>query len=258
MFGALLRFFREGAGLSQESLGSKIGFSKSQVAMVERGQRPPKGEFTSRADDVLAAHGALTVAAGKLTFSHLASWFEPFAEEETTAVARHEYETHVVPGLLQTEAYARVVFGGALPPIDDDEIEGRVSARLARQTLLARKPVPDISFVLELGALTRPIGGRKVHQEQLQHILEVGGMRHVHMQVMSPQRETHSGLSGPFVLLETGDRQRIAYLEVQTSNFLVREQPQLGTLFSKYGILRAQALDPEESRQLIEQLAREA
>ncbi|WP_406459182.1 helix-turn-helix domain-containing protein [Streptomyces sp. NBC_00876] len=257
MFGALLRHYRERAGLSQEGLGLKIGFSKSQVAMVERGQRPPKGNFTERADAVLGTHGALTVAAGKLTFSHLASWFEPFADEERTARARHEYETHVVPGLLQTEAHARVVFSGACPSLDDDQIEGRIASRLARQSMLTRKPVPDISFVLELGTLTRPIGGRKVHREQLEHILDIGALRHVHMQVMPPQRETHGGLSGPFVLLETEDRRRLAYLEVQTSSFLVREQPHLGTLFDRYGILRAQALSPEESRQLIEQMAKE-
>ncbi|GAA3478313.1 helix-turn-helix transcriptional regulator [Streptomyces yanii] len=257
MFGTLLRFFRERAGVSQEALGLKIGFSKSQVAMVERGQRPPKGDFIVRADDVLGAQGALLAAAEELTFSHLASWFEPFAEEEATASARHEYETHVVPGLLQTEEYARVVFGGAHPPIDDEEVEGRVASRLARQSLLTRKPTPDISFVLELSALTHPLGGRKVYKHQLQHILDVGQLRHVHMQVMSPHRETHAGLSGPFVLLETKERRQFAYLEVQNRNFLISEQPDLGNLFGRYGILRAQALSPEESRKLIEQVAKE-
>ncbi|MEV0785427.1 helix-turn-helix transcriptional regulator [Streptomyces sp. NPDC050423] len=257
MFGALLRFYRERAGLSQESLGLKIGFSKSQVAMVERGQRPPKGDFTSRADAALGADGALTAAAVKLTFSHLASWFEPFAEEERKARTRYEYETHVVPGMLQTEAYARAVFNGGCPPLDDQEIEGRVAARMARQQLLTRVPPPDISFILELSVLTRPIGGRKVHREQIQHILDVSRLRHVHLQVMSPQRESHAGLSGSYVLLETGDRRRLAYLEIQGTNYLVREDPQLGTLFGRYGILRTQALNTEESQQLIEQVAKD-
>ncbi|MEU1348922.1 helix-turn-helix transcriptional regulator [Streptomyces sp. NPDC005786] len=258
MFGALLRFYRERAGLSQEALGAKIGFSKSQVAMVERGLRPPKGDFTSRADAVLGADGALTVVAEKLTFSHLASWFEPFAEEERTARARYEYESNVVPGILQTAEYARTVFGGAYPPIDDDEIEGRVAARLARQSMLTCKPTPDISFILEVGLITRPIGGRMVHLKQLERIIDVSELRHVHLQVMPPYRETHSGLSGPFVLLETADRRRLAYLEVQTSTFLVREQPQLGVLFGKYGILRAQALDPDRSRRYIEKVVMES
>ncbi|WP_412075973.1 helix-turn-helix domain-containing protein [Streptomyces sp. col6] len=255
MFGVLLRHYREMAGLSQEGLGTRIGFSKSQVAMVERGQRPPKGEFVRQADAVLGANGALTAAAGQLKFSRVATWFEPFAEEEAKAVARYEYECHVVPGLLQTEAHARAVFGQACPPLDDDAIERLVDGRLARQTLLTRKPPPEISFVLEPSALMRPIGGRAVHRAQLQHILEVSKLRHVHIQVMSSQRETHSGLSGSFVLLETDDRRRLAYLEVQDRNFLVSEQPHLGDLFAKYGRLRTQAHGLEESRELIEQMA---
>ncbi|MCX4447656.1 helix-turn-helix transcriptional regulator [Streptomyces sp. NBC_01789] len=255
MFGALLRHYRELAGLSQEGLGTRIGFSKSQVAMVERGQRPPKGEFVRQADAALGANGALTAAAGQLKFSRVATWFEPFAEEEAKAVARYEYECHVVAGLLQTEAHARAVFGQACPPLDDDAIERLVAGRLARQTLLTRKPPPEISFVLEPSALMRPIGGRAVHQAQLQHIIEVSKLRHVHLQVMSSQRETHSGLSGSFVLLETDDRRRLAYLEVQDRNFLVSEQPHLGDLFAKYGRLRTQAHGPEESRELIEQRA---
>ncbi|MEV6161316.1 helix-turn-helix transcriptional regulator [Streptomyces sp. NPDC052052] len=255
MFGRLLRFYRERAGLSQETLGSRIGYSKSQVAMVERGQRPPKEEFIAQADKALGAQGALDVAGEKLSFTHLALWFEPFAEAEITASARHEYETHVVPGLLQTEDYARTVFNGA--PVDDDVVEGRVLARLARQKLLTRKPLADISFVLELGALTRPIGGRRVHKGQIARILEVSELRHVQMQVMSPHRETHAGLGGPFVLLETQERRQLAYLEAQGHSFLISEQPHLSQLFGKYGTLRAQALSPEESRDMIEQVAKD-
>ncbi|MFF8913711.1 helix-turn-helix transcriptional regulator [Streptomyces sp. NPDC015032] len=251
----MLRFFRERAGLSQEALGSKIGYSKSQVAMVERGQRPPKDEFIEEADCALGAQGALKAAGEEVAFGYLASWFEPFAEEELTASARHEYETHVAPGMLQTEEYTRAVMGSGYPPVDDDEVEGRVAARLARQKLLSRKPVPDIGFVLELSALTRPIGGRRVHKEQLDHILEVGALRHVQVQVMSPRRQTHAGLNGPFVLLETKARRQLAYLEVQGHNFLVSEQPALGNLFGQYGILRAQALSPEESRDVIQEVA---
>lgn len=255
MFGALLRFFRERSGLSQEALGAKIGFSKSQVAMVERGDRPPKGGFTPRADAALGADGALIAAAAKLTSSRVASWFGAFSEEEATAGARYEYESHVVPGLLQTEGHARSLFSGACPPLDDDEIEALVAGRLARQHMLTRKPLPDISFILELSPLTRPIGGRDVHRAQLHHILEVSRLRHVHIQVMSPQRETHGGLSGSFVLLETDDQRRLAYLEVQRQNFLVSEPAHVAPLFARYGILRTQALGPEESRKTIEQTA---
>ncbi|MET7859156.1 helix-turn-helix transcriptional regulator [Streptomyces sp. NPDC005318] len=257
MFGTLLRFYRERAGLSQEVLGLSIGFSKSQVAMVERGQRPPKGNFIARADEALRAQGALNAAGAELTFSHLASWFEPFATEEAKASARHEYETHVVPGLLQTEEYARAVLGHTHPSVDDEEVEGRVAARLERQILFTRKPTPDIGFVMELSALTKPIGGRHVRKRQLLRILDIAQLRNVQIQVMSPDREIHVGLDGPFVLLETKERRQLAYIEGQGGSFFISEQPALGNLFGKYGILRAQAHSPEESVKLIEQAAEE-
>ncbi|WPW30499.1 helix-turn-helix transcriptional regulator [Streptomyces atratus] len=257
MFGALLCFFRDRVGLSQEALGSKIGFSKSQVAMVERGKRPPRGKFVPRADQVLGAQGALLAAAAKLSVSHLASWFTEFAEEESRASSRHEYETHVVPGLLQIEDYARTVLSHTYPSVDDEEVEGRVAARLERQRLFTRKPAPDIGFVLELSALTRPIGGPQVRRKQLRHILEIAQLRHVQMQVMSPDRKTHVGLDGPFVLLETEERRQLAYIEGQGGSFFISEQPDLGNLFGKYGILRAQALSPEASVKVIEEAAEE-
>ncbi|MFI5725308.1 helix-turn-helix domain-containing protein [Streptomyces cyaneofuscatus] len=262
MFGLLLRHFRERAGLSQEQLGKRIGYSKSQVAMVERGARPPKGVFVQRADEVLGAQGALIVAAPKPPKqteqrSPLPDWFTPFADEEEKAWARHAYENHVIPGLLQTEAYARAVFTSHYPTYDDDEIEAKVAARLERQKLLTRRPLPDISFVLEMVVLTRPIGGRRVMKAQLHHLADVARLRHVRIQLMDPYREDHAALDGPFVLLETDKRQQIAYVEGQGGNFFITEHPELGDLFGQYGVTRAQAYTPERTLEKIEKMAEE-
>lgn len=255
MFGALLRFFRERTGLSQEALGAKIGFSKSQVAMVERGARPPKGSFIQKADEALGAQGALITLAPKLRVNALPHWFTNFTEEEAGAFARHSYENQVMPGLLQSEAYARAVFASAHPTYDDDEIEDKVAVRLARQSLLSRRPLPDISFVLELITLTRPVGGPRVQRTQLRHLLDVAQLRHVKIQLMSPERESHASLDGPFVLLETSERKQLAYIEGQGGSFFVTQQPDLGDLFGRYGVLRAQAYTPEESLEMIEKVA---
>ncbi|GGZ17658.1 XRE family transcriptional regulator [Streptomyces nitrosporeus] len=257
MFGALLRFFREQAGISQESLGARIRFSKSQVAMVERGERPPKNGFVPAADAATGAQGALITAGEKLNVNALPHWFAEFKDEEAGAVARHAYETHVVPGLLQTEPYARAVLSGQYPAFDDDEIEAKLLLRLARQNLLSRKPLPNISFVLEAAPLTRPIGGPHILREQLLHLREVAGLRHVQIQVMPPGRQSHPALDGPFVLLENAERRQLAYVEGQGGGFFITEQPALGDLFGKYGLLRAQAYTPEESLTMIEKMAEE-
>ncbi|MEU6115955.1 helix-turn-helix transcriptional regulator [Streptomyces sp. NPDC047117] len=255
MFGALLRFYREKAELTQEALGRRIGFSKSQVAMVERGDRPPKGTFAPLADDTLAAGGALLAAAEHLHVSRMPSWFEEFAEEEARALALYSYENHLIPGQLQTDGYARAVFNCHCPPLDDEEIEARVATRLARQELLHRKPAPITSFVLEEIALTRPLGGPQVLREQLHHMLDIAQLRNVEIQVMPPDRQTHASLSGPMVLLETAEHRQLVYIEGAGGSFFVSEQPDLGNLFARYGILRAQARTPEESMKLIEQVA---
>ncbi|MFG3498730.1 helix-turn-helix domain-containing protein [Streptomyces sp. NPDC047928] len=256
-FGRLLRFHRLRAKVSQEVLGEHTQYSKSQVAMIERGERRARGDFVRIADEVLGAQGALLEVAEEMTASGIAAWFEDYLVEEAKAAGIHKYENHLIPGLLQTEAYARAVFRCACPPLDD-EIEASVVARLARQEVFHRKPAPLVSFVLEKIALTRPIGGPEVLKENLLHILDIGKLSNVEIQVMPEDRQTHAGLSGPFVLLETAERRhQLVYVEGQGGRYFLSEQPDVGDVFARYGILRAQALNPEDSATLIEQVARE-
>ncbi|MFJ8645909.1 helix-turn-helix domain-containing protein [Streptomyces sp. NPDC093546] len=256
-FGRLLRFYRERAKVSLEALGRHTGYSKSQVAMIERGERRPRGNFVDLADEFLGAQGALIEVAKEVKASGVAAWFEDYLEEEAKAAGVHSYENHLIPGLLQTEAYARAVFGCANPPFEDHEVDVMVAARLARQQLFHRKPTALVSFVLEKAALTKPIGGAEVLKENLLHILEIGRLRNVQIQVMPEYPEVHAGLSGPFILLETAKRQsQLVYVEGLSGRYFLSEQPDLGDAFARYGVLRAQALNPIDSAELIEQVAR--
>ncbi|MCT9078138.1 helix-turn-helix domain-containing protein [Streptomyces fulvoviolaceus] len=255
MFGSLLRFFRERAGMTQEGLGGYVKYSKSQVAMVERGERPPKGSFVEIADEVLSAQGALLSAAKELKLSRFPSWFENYAALEAEAVAIYMYANHVIPGLLQTEAYGRATFDVHCPPLEDEEIEARLAARLDRQQVLNRKPAPIVGFVLEEHVLKRPLGGNQALKEQLRHILDIGTRRNVEIQVMPTDQEVHAGLDGPMILLETSEHQQIAYVEGPSNGYFISEQPDLGNMFARYGILRAQALTPAESAKLIDEVA---
>ncbi|MFJ8664399.1 helix-turn-helix domain-containing protein [Streptomyces sp. NPDC093600] len=257
-FGRLLRFYRERAAVSQETLGKETGYSKSQVAMIERGQRRPRGKFVEIADAWLGAQGALLEVAEELTASAVAAWFEDYLEEEAEAAGIYSYENHLIPGLLQTPDYARAVFRCASPPWEDDVLEAMVAARMARHAVFHRKPAPLIGFVLEKIALTRPIGGPEVLKSNLLHILDVASLRNVEIQVMPEDRTSHAGLSGPFILLETAKRRsQLVYVEGLSGRYFLSEQPELGDAFARYGTLRAQALTPEDSARLIEQVARE-
>ncbi|MET8503315.1 helix-turn-helix transcriptional regulator [Streptomyces sp. NPDC004787] len=257
-FGRLLRFYRERAKVSMERLGAETNYSKSQVAMVERGERKAKSDFVAIADVFLGAQGALLEVAEEVTASGVAPWFEDYLEEEKKAAGIHKYENHLIPGLLQTEDYAHAVFVSERPPVALDEIETSVAARLARHQVLFRNPPPLVTFVLEKAALTKQIGGPDVLRKNLLHILEVEQLPNVEIQVMQDGRWTHAGLNGPFTLLETENRQsQLVYVEGEGGRYFLSEQPDVGNVFARYSTLRAQALTPEDSVRLIEQVARE-
>ncbi|MFD3532080.1 helix-turn-helix domain-containing protein [Streptomyces sp. NPDC058664] len=257
-FGRLLRFHRERAGASQEALGGKTGYSKSQVAMIERGQRRPRGNFVEIADEFLSAQGALLEVAEEMTASGIAAWFEDYLEEEAKAAGIHMYETHLIPGPLQTPEYAQAVFRSAVPALEDEDIEAGVAARIKRQELFFRKPTALVTFVLEKTALTKPIGGPDVLRKNLLHLRERADLRNVTIQVMREDRWTHAGLNGPFILLETeGRKSQLVYVEGQGGRYFLSEQPDVGDCFARYSELRAQAHTPEDSARLIEQVARE-
>ncbi|MFD8008936.1 helix-turn-helix domain-containing protein [Streptomyces sp. NPDC058955] len=257
-FGRMVRFYRERAGISQEKLAAATGYSKSQVAMIERGERRALDHFVSVSDVELGAQGALLELAKETPPGPTPGGFEEYVREERKAVSISGYECRVIPGLLQTPDYARAVFNCATPPWPEEERESMLEGRIARQAVLHRKPPPLVSFVLEMATLTRPLGGRRVLKDNLMRILDIGRLRHVEIQVMPTDVEVHAGISGPFMLLETERRQKqLVYVEAQSNRYLLTEQPDLGDAFARYGILRSQALSSEASARWIERVARE-
>ncbi|MFF0481187.1 helix-turn-helix transcriptional regulator [Streptomyces sp. NPDC004435] len=254
----MLRFYRERAGISQEKLAAATGYSKSQVAMIERGERRALEHFVAVADVELGAQGALLELAKEVPPGSAPGGFEEYMREEKRAVSIAGYECRVIPGLLQTPEYARAVFNCATPPWSDEERESMLDGRMARQAVLHRQPPPLVSFVVEMATLTRPIGGRRVLKDNLIRMLDLGRLRHVEIQVMPGDVEAHAGISGPFVLLETEKRKnQLVYVEAQSNRYLLTEQPDLGDAFARYGILRSQALSSDASARWIEQVVRE-
>ncbi|TJZ53025.1 helix-turn-helix transcriptional regulator [Streptomyces piniterrae] len=257
ILGLQMKALRELAGLTQHGLADKVGFSESLISSVECGRRPLKEDLALKLEEAFKVPGVfMSVIEEQLKEPH-PSWFQPYADAEAEAVALSAYGTHLVKGLLQTEAYARAVHIDYHPALDDDEIERRVTARLSRQKLLSRVPTASLSFILEEVVLRRPIGGPEVLREQLHHLLEIGRMRHVQIQVMPTNRTSHAGLAGPFTLVEPPDREMCAYLEVQNVGQLVTARRAVSAMARRYGILQSQALNAEESAEFIQKLAME-
>ncbi|WP_031511018.1 helix-turn-helix domain-containing protein [Streptomyces megasporus] len=257
-YGRLLQHLRKQAGLSQQQLGEAIGYSLEQVASVEQGRRPAKAAFTAAADRVLEARGALEVLQDEVDRAKLPRFFRNFALLEAEALSRFSYDPLLIPGLLQTEAYAQALLEAHFPPLDEETIEQRVAARLARQALLTRKSPPMIFvFIVEEGALRRVVGSNAVMREQLNHLLSCCQRRNVELQVMPNAGGAHSGLNGPMVLLESVDRRQHVYVEAQDVVTVRSERAEVSEFWLRYGMLRTQALNTEESSRLIERMVGE-
>ncbi|MEU9794962.1 helix-turn-helix transcriptional regulator [Streptomyces sparsogenes] len=251
-FGLQIKLLRERAGLTQAELGSLVGYSADQIAAVEQGRRIPKPELIDKVDEVLDAGGVLKAMKGEVARARYPAFFRNTARLEAQAVELHVYATQAVPGLLQTEDYARAVCVMWRPLLDNATIEQRVASRMARQDIFSRTPAPVMSFVIEEVVLQRPFGGENVLRGQLEQILLIGQRRNVVIQVMPTSRQEHAGLAGPFTLMETAAGQRIAYAEVQSTSRLHTERGKVRELEATYGIIRAQALTPRESLALVE------
>lgn len=254
-FGAVLKSFRKRAGYTQEALAPEIGCSAHFLASVEQGRRLPPQGFVDRCESALDAFGTLRLASHQLSRQKgLASWFRQWAALEQEANTLFTYECRLIPGLLQTEAYARTLFVNQLPPLGDEQIEAQLVARLERQKLLTERPNTAYSFILEEHLLLRQMGGRSVTQELVAHILDVGESRNIKVQIMPLVRESHAGLDGPIRLLETSDSSWFAYSEGQESGQFISEPKVVNMLQLRYATMRSQALSMEASVSLLERL----
>jgi transcriptional regulator with XRE-family HTH domain len=258
-YGKLVKLFRERAGLTQQQLADAVGYSVEQVASIEQGRRPAKAAFTKAAEEVLGAGGTLQVLQEDVDLAKLPVFFRDVAAIEIEAVSRFSYDPLLVPGLLQTEQYARALFAGHCPPLDDEIIEQHVEARLNRQRLLTRSPLAALSFVIGETALRNEVGGRDVMHGQFEQLLKVGELRNVEVQVMPAAASGfHPGMNGPFVLLETVEHRQVGYIESQGIGLVVTDAQKVSSLGLRYGKLRSQALNGRESARLIERMAGEA
>ncbi|MFE1229089.1 helix-turn-helix domain-containing protein [Streptomyces sp. NPDC059442] len=258
--GKIIKVLRRNAGLSQAELAEATHCSEDLVSSVERGVRTPQPDFLLRADRALAAGGVLAAAVEDVrealarARTRHPDWFRDFAKAEAEAVALHYYEVQAVPGLLQTEAYARSLFEHRRPMLDGETVEKRVADRLARQAILDTWPAPTLSFVLEAAVLLRPFGGPDVHREQLRRIHEVAQRRTVDLQVMPLDRHEHPYLGGAFTLLTPRGRREVAYTEIYGHARLITDPEEARQYAERYGIIRARALTPHESLTWIEKL----
>ncbi|MFI0542697.1 Scr1 family TA system antitoxin-like transcriptional regulator [Streptomyces sp. WSLK1-3] len=255
-FGAVVQALREHAGLSRVDFGARVRFSKHTVESVELGRRMPDESFVERAEEVLGNTGALRKAAGHLTRGEagLAAWLRRWARLEKVAVSLCTYECRLVPGLLQSQGYARAVFEGTIPVVTDEELETLLGVRMERQRMLCERPTVPFSFIVEEHVFRRRFGDMEQMRAMLDHVLEHSAPRNVTLQVVPLEAGLHACLDGPVRLLETSEGRRFAYSEGQQNGRLIADVKEVSLLQQRYDTLRSQALNPKDSRGLLERL----
>ncbi|MBT2415378.1 helix-turn-helix transcriptional regulator [Streptomyces sp. ISL-12] len=252
--GRQVKLWREAAGMKQSELGPAIGYSEEMVSSVERGRRAPKPDFLDNSDVVLGAGGKLSAMKEDVEKAHFPKKVRDLAKVEADAVEMGAYAGLHVHGLLQTEEYARALYVMRRPAFAEEEIERHVAARMARKSVFDRVPHPEFTFVQEEVTLRRPLGGRLVMRRQLEHLLDVGQMRHVTIQVMPTEREEHAGMAGSLQVLKLRGGKTLGHSEGQLYSRLITDPREVQKLEMRYGMIRAQALTPGESLAFIKKV----
>ncbi|WP_284576301.1 helix-turn-helix transcriptional regulator [Streptomyces sp. 2P-4] len=255
MVGAQVAVLRVRKGLTQRQLAKLVRMEEETIASIEQGRRALMPDVAETMDRVLESGGVLAAGVEKLpAVDQVPEWAEGFMDLEREALALSSYQNQVIPGLLQTEAYAHAVFTNEIPALSQKKIAERVAVRMARQEILHRQDPPNLSYVISEAALRDQLGGPDIHREALLHLRACTDLHGVTVQVMPLGRHTHAGLSGPFVLIVTPDLQHLAYAETQRGSQLISDPNEVNILSAKYAMLRSQALNPEETTGLLDGL----
>jgi hypothetical protein len=272
LLGAQLRRLREAAEISAEKAGYEIRASRSKISRMETGR---VGFKLRDIEDLLTLYGLLdeeqrakVIALASRSREPewwtryndiLPDWFETYLSLESAATAIRSFETQFVPGLFQTEDYARAVTRLGHQTAQEPEVERRVGLRLKRQDLLARRQPPRIWAVMDEAVLRRPIGGTAVMRAQLFRLAEAARLPGVRLQVVPFARGGHAAASGSFTILrfEERDLPDVVYIEQLTSAVYLDQRPDIEHYLEVVDQLSGEALTPAATALFIEQVIKE-
>jgi transcriptional regulator with XRE-family HTH domain len=271
--GAELRRLREVAGLRMEDVAKALECSHTRISRIETG----KGGAVAKPADVrklCELYGInddrqvqmlldmLSVVSQQRVWweafeSVLPSGLEVYFGLESDARSERAWEPLVVHGLLQTADYARAIMQGARLHRPGD-IEDLVQVRAERKKLITRARDPlELWAILDEAALRRPAGGADVMKDQFTHLRELAEIPTVTIQVLPFRKGTHPGVSGAFALLEFEADPGVVYVESPAGNLYLEKQRDIRRFTQTFDLLRAMALDPDESLEHLEGVARE-
>ena len=254
-FGAEMRRLREAAGLPQSAVARRLGCTQTQVSRLEKGTRTPSRRDAENLDELfgdaasvsfIRRYERIRAQPGSPT------WFQSWAEEvEPVLLVLRSWDPLLVPGLLQTEDYARSIFLNG-PQITPDEAEKRVQARMRRQQILDREDPPTLMVLIDKGVLYRPVGDRQVMRDQLTHLLNLAQRPTIFIQVVDPA--CTAGLAGPFFIAEMPDGQPdVVHSESPTMGHTTADHDIVTAVWQRYEAIRRWAYPENMSLRMIEE-----
>ncbi|MEV7446914.1 helix-turn-helix transcriptional regulator [Streptomyces sp. NPDC091204] len=255
LLGAELRVARERAGLSQAELGEPLFVSGSFIGQLEAGTRRMHIEFARQIDDILDTNGFFVRNCGAAAKSKYPDHFAAAAEAEALATTIREYAPQLIPGLLQTAAYAREVFRAYQPTATEETIDELVTNRLARAALLNDPTTPMLWCVLDEAVLRRCGENPAVLAENLRHIASLIRQHRVIVQVLPFSAGFHAGMLGSLKLMSFDDAPPLAYVQGMGTGQLFDDPSTVAQHTLTYDLLTANALSPRKSLALIESVA---
>ncbi|WP_411143294.1 helix-turn-helix domain-containing protein [Streptomyces sp. x-80] len=257
-YGKELRWKREAAGLTLQATVANSFYAPSYLSEIERGTRRMPLRLAIHVDRVLATDGYFERCCKdvqKAKRGGHAEYFADVAEMEQHAETIEEWAPMLVPGLLQTEAYARSIVRAAMPRASGKEVEEKVNARLSRAELFDGEDPPEFWAILDEPLLRRRVLPAERMAEQLEHIADVVKTTHSILQVVPETSAAHPFMMGMAKLMTFTDAPPVAYTESLHSGQLIDYPALVKEYRQSYDLLRAAALSPEASLALIQEAA---
>ena len=257
LIGAELRHARERKGLSQNELGEPLFVSGSFIGQLEAGTRRLHLEYAAQIDEILGTNGFFERNCKALAKSKYPDHFAEAAEAEAIATAIREYATLLIPGLLQTRAYAEAVFRAYKPTAPKAEIDPLVAARLERAHLLDDPTTPLLWAILDEAAIRREVGSGAVMGEALQHVAKLAREHRIIVQVLPFGAGAHASMTGALKLMEFEDAPSLSFVEGPDMGKLLDDPATVARHTLTFDLLQAAAHSPQDSLALLESVAQD-
>lgn len=247
-FAAEIKRLRGIAGMTQEQLAKATAYSPASVAAIETCRLIPSKQFAEYADKAFQTDGHLTRLQELVEQVAVLPWFRDRLEVERKATDIRTYEPYQVPGLLQTEDYARANVTAARPMLSDDEIERAVALRISRQEMLLEdSDGPNLWAIMDESVLQRIIGSAEIMTAQRAHLLSVSRQPNITVQIILNNEGATCAFGRAFDVLTTKNDSSLVYLEDIGSARYIRDRHEVRRYMVVFDHLRANALSDRDS-----------